>query len=128
MLELRERGFLPAPRLGGPVGHHHELVPLKRRLDGVEVREFAQADGQGIVRGRGVARQGCAGAERGDRGHAAFAEARACGVDLGEADGSGRPAKGDRGVSGGGRRGGGGRGRDDDAAKQSPHRSARGSE
>ena len=27
VLQLRERGFLPAPRLGGPVRHHHEFIP-----------------------------------------------------------------------------------------------------
>jgi hypothetical protein len=128
VLQLRERGFLPAPRLGGPVRHHHELIPLKRRLDGVQVGEFPQAGGQGIVRGRGVARQGRAGAERSDRRHTVFSTAQARDGDSGEAEGGGRPAKGDHGVSDGGRRGGGGTRRDDDAAKQSPHLSARSSE
>ena len=40
VLELGECRLLPPARLRGAVGHHHELIPLDGRLDGVQVGEL----------------------------------------------------------------------------------------
>mmetsp|Transcript_9514 Transcript_9514/g.34635 ORF Transcript_9514/g.34635 Transcript_9514/m.34635 type:complete len:242 (+) Transcript_9514:909-1634(+) len=55
MRQLRERRLLLAARFRGRVRHHHELVPLQRRLDRAEVGQLAEARREGVVRGLRVA-------------------------------------------------------------------------
>ena len=100
VLELGECRLLPPARLRGAVGHHHELIPLDGRLDGVQVGELSEAGRQRVVRLGGVAGQGGGGHRTGGGGDPASQKRRAA------AGGSEARRGGDDDATEGGRRDG----------------------